>query len=265
MTTFDSQYYDQIYFADPKGKEFHRPDGSVDQWGYRNPNGHWDGCIPIAMAWKSIFNLSGCNTDSGLCKSLDVGCGRGQFVTALRDVGVEGWGFDFSKWAIENIYPRCQKGWCIEWDATDKRGFPYGDKAFDFVSALDIFEHLYVEDLDFVIDQIYRVSKRFVFLEIAISGSGGLQGQNGFQGYILKKDEQVSVELEGIAVAGHVTVQNRDFWINKLLIGKDGEERNWKLRDDLVLEFIRIVPSIIIDNWTKNLIIILEKEKEKIN
>lgn len=247
---FDSSYYDEKYFSDPKGKKFRRPDGSTANWGYQNSTGEWLGCKPVTEVWKDIFKLGNCNTDSGLCKVLDVGCGRGQFVTYLRDIRVEAWGFDYSSWAIQNPYSRCQKGWIIQHDAT--KIWPYGDNAFDLVVALDIFEHIYLEDIENVINEIYRVAKKWIFLQIATSGSGELQGDKG---YVLKKGEKVPIELESMAVAGHVTIESRQFWIDMLT--KGGEK--WEVRDDMVLEFIHKTPNDVISNWLKNTMIVLEK------
>lgn len=256
---FDQKYYDDHYFSDLQGKKFRSTDGNEQRWGYKNPTGEWLGCGPIVKAWKDIFNLSKCNTEHGKCKILDIGCGRGQFVTYLRDVDIEAWGFDFSEWAVENRYPRCKKEWIIVHDAIQR--WPYGDNAFDFVIALDFFEHVYLEDIDFVLEEIYRVSKKWIFLQIAIIGGG-----SGFSihenGYIIKKGESVPIELEGMAVAGHVTVQSRDFWVEKLKnieLKNKSKGGNWRFREDLVQEFIRRTPSDIISNWTKNLLLVLEK------
>lgn len=254
---FTADYYNKDYFVTRQGKKFHNADGSQGGWSYDNPTGEWIGCGYIALAWKNIFKLHKCQTDSGLCKALDFGAGRGQFVTYLRDVGVEAWGFDFSEFAIKNPYPRCQKGWVISHDATVT--WPYGNNSFDLTLGLDIFEHIYSDNLDFIINELFRVNKKWVFLQIAVCGSGGLQGNSGFNGYILKKGDKVPVELESMAVAGHVTVQSRQFWIDKLLKDNKGNERKWRLRDDMVLEFIRQVPAAVIDNWLKNAVICMEK------
>lgn len=252
--TFDSSYYDHLYFSDIKGKSFKRPDGSIDYWGYKNKEAEWLGCGPIVKAWNNIFNLSKYNTNSG-CKSLDVGCGRGTFVAYMRDIGIDALGFDFSEWAINNLYPRCNKKWARIHDATQK--WPYEDKYFDLVIVLDLLEHIYLEDIDFVLEEIHRVSKKWIFLQIATIGMSDNE-----KGYIIKKGENIPIELEGMAVAGHVTVQPRNFWIVKLksieLRNKD-KNNKWKLRDDLVQEFIRKVPNDVISNWIKNTILILEK------
>jgi len=254
--TFDQKYYDHYYFSDSKGKKFRSSDGKEQRWGYQNPTGEWHGCGPIVGAWNEIFNLSKRNTDStesGPCKALDVGCGRGQFTTYMRDIGIDAHGFDFSEWAIRNLYPRCDKEWVRVHDATQK--WPYGDKTFDLVIVLDLLEHIYLEDIDFILDEMYRVARKWIFLQIATVGMSE-------KGYIIKKGENIPIELEGMAVAGHVTVQPRDFWIVKLksreLKNRDNDNR-WRLRDDLVKEFIRRVPNDIIQNWIKNTLLVLEK------
>ena len=254
---FDSSYYDEKYFSDPKGKEFRKSDGSISNWGYQNLTGEWLGCKDVTEAWKKLFKLKKCNTDSGLCKVLDVGCGRGQFTTYLRDIGVEAWGFDYSSWAIQNPYPRCDKGWIVQHDATIT--WPYGNNVFDLVIALDLFEHIYLEDIDNVINEMHRVAKRWTFLQIATIGGGSGSGLHD-KGYILKRGDDVPVDLEGMVVAGHVSICTKDFWINKFMKYGDGSERKWwVLRDDIVGEFIKMVPADIIANWLKNTMICLEK------
>ena len=235
---FDSNYYDRKYFADKDGKKFHRPGGITDRWGYRNPEGEWTGCKPIVEAWKSIFNPR---------DMLDVGCGRGTFVTYSRDVGIKAEGFDFSEWVANNPYRRCKKEWIRVHDAV--KPWPYPDKNFDLVTILDLMEHIYVDNIDFVINETYRVAKKWIFFQIATVKQGSHE-----KGYIIKKGDSIPIDLEVYAVAGHVLVQTEKFWIDKLK--RDG----WKIRKDLVDQFCKIVPDDVIRNWTLNTLIIMERE-----
>jgi intein/homing endonuclease len=123
---FSSSYYDRKYFADKKGKKFRRPNGSVDYWGYRNLVGWWDGAVPIAKAWKTMFNPR---------NMLDVGCGRGAFTLAARNEGIEAYGFDFSRYAVNHPCPGCRREWLKIWDAT-KTPWPYKDESFDLVVCM---------------------------------------------------------------------------------------------------------------------------------
>lgn len=242
-TKFDSNYYNEDYFKTPEGKKYTKSDGKIGAWSYANPTGDWHGCIPIVKIWKEIFNLS----DKSFV--LDVGCGRGTFISYLRDIGIPTYGFDFSEWAVANPHPKCHKDWIKVHDATKE--FPYSGSPFDLTICLDLMEHMYIDDVDKVINEIYRISNKWIFLQIATINS-----DTNENGYILKKGDTVPKELEGMAVAGHVTVQNRQFWINKLMNGK---ENKWKLREDKVTEFVNKTPNNVIANWIKNTIIILEK------
>jgi SAM-dependent methyltransferase len=239
---FSSSYYDRKYFADKKGKKFRRPNGSVDYWGYRNLAGWWDGAVPIAKAWKTMFNPR---------NMLDVGCGRGAFTLAARNEGIEAYGFDFSRYAVNHPCPGCRREWLKIWDAT-KTPWPYKDESFDLCVALDFFEHLYLDDIPKVIDEMYRATKKWVFLQIAVVGGGSGPGRHE-KGYILKKGEPVPVELEANVAAGHVTVQPASFWFEML------DREDVIPRRDMVEWFYALVPSEYVVNWKQNLVAVMEK------
>jgi hypothetical protein len=239
---FGSTWYDEEYFKGEKGgKKFRRANGSLAQWSYYNPNGWWEGCRPIAKAWKTMFNPK---------NMLDVGAGRGAFIVAAREVGIEACGFDFSEWAVSNPCPRCQKEWLILHDAT--KPWPYKDKSFDLVVALDFYEHLYLDDIPFVVDEMYRVAKKWIFLQIAIVGGGSGYAIHE-KGYILRRGEPIPRELEGNLVAGHVTVCPSEWWLDKL------DREDVIARRDMVEWFYVLTPEEVTVNWRKNLVLVLEK------
>jgi len=240
---FNASYYDEEYFAGSRGgKSFRRANGKIEHWSYFNPAGWWEGCVPIAKAWKTIFNPK---------NMLDCGAGRGPFVLAARNEGIEAYGFDFSEWAVnEGRVEGCRADWLKLHDAT--KPWPWPDNSFDLCTALDFFEHIYIEDLDFVIAELYRVTRKWAFLQIAIVG-GGSGYKIHEKGYILKKGEPIPHELEGNLVAGHVLVQPSDWWYDKL------GQWDWFPRRDLVNWFISLVPKEVLHNWLLNAIIVLEK------
>ncbi len=241
--TFSGKYYDKDYFVTPEGKKYKGSDGEVHGWSYGNVTGDWDGAYHITKAWKEVF---GCKT------LLDVGAGRGVFIAYARTQGIEAVGFDYSEYAVnEGRFIKCEKSWLIEHDATKR--WPYIENRFDLVVALDFYEHIYEEDLDKVIPELFRVAKKYIFLEIATVGSGGLQGEKGTEGYVLKKGEPVPEDLEGMAVAGHVTVRSEAWWMERL------EHDDWIRRRDMENHFISLCPTAVLANWVQNSIIILER------
>lgn len=243
---FDQSYYDSDYFSNPNGKKFKRSDDTEDTFGYRNPEGEWLGCSPIVNAWGTIFRPG---------NMLDVACGRGTFLTYARSVGIDAIGFDYSQWAIDNPYVRCKKEWIILHDATQR--FPYPDNSFGLVTVLDFFEHVYEDQINDIVKEVYRVCRKYAFFLIATLGGGsGVNAERHEKGYIIKRGEEVPVELRDAAAAGHVTVCSREWWDDRLT-KIDGV--NWHIRRDLEAEFRRLVPANVLLNW--GTVIILEKEK----
>lgn len=244
---FTGEYYDKDYFQTPKGKKFKRPNGSLEGWSYANPNGESPWFRFAVEAWKQMFNPK---------TMLDVGCGRGTVVAYARDVGIEAFGFDFSKWAVsdEGRYPRCKREWLEVHDAT--KPWPYPDNSLDFIIALDLYEHIYLDDLEFVIKEMYRVADKWIFLQIATVGSGLELDRPPEEGYILKKGDPIPIEREGNAVAGHVTVCTPDWWLEKL------EHEDWMVRRDMVNWFTSLMGKNMNKNWLLNTMIVLERLEE---
>lgn len=233
---FEQDYYDRDYFeADVTGgKTFRRPNGSVDHWGYFAKQ-LWSGWVGIIEPLKLLFRP---------IRALDVGCGCGSFVREARRCRVKAFGIDFSRWAIENALEGAEK-WIRMGDARDIQEL---DGSFDFVLATDLLEHIYLEDVDGVIDELYRVSSKWVFLQIATVG----MKDKPTEGYILKKGEPIPLEIEVYTAAGHVTVQPEAWWVERL------QRPNWRSRPDVVDKFRRLVklPGPIV-NWRT--IIVMEK------
>jgi len=239
LSLFGPDYYNEEYFVGRKGGlTYISPNGKIKQWSYFNPQGEWLGCKPIVEAWKTLFNPK---------NMLDIGAGRGTFIAYAHDIGIEAEGFDFSPWAVnEGRYPRCKPEWLRLYDATETP-WPYPDNSFDLVTVLDFCEHIHEEDIDRIIREIQRVSRKWVFYNI------GATMNEDQEHFVLKKGELPPLRWQSTTVAGHVNVRPCEGYWKKKLTNKE-----WVLRDDLVQKFRQLVPKEILKNWI--CIIITEKK-----
>ena len=238
------EWYGKDYFVTHKGMKYRDGSGQVHGWSYANPSGEMEAADFVTRAWKKLFKPK---------NLLDVGTGRGTVVAYARRNKIEAYGFDFSDWALtEGLYHGCSPEWVKVHDAAQP--WPYEDESFDLVTALDFFEHIYIEDLPLVESELRRVARRWCFLEIAVTGTGGLQGETQ-EGYVLHKGAPVPLELEANAVAGHVLVKPKKWWIKRF------EEKGWKYRHDMLHMFSKLVYPPMIKNWWLNAILILSKSE----
>ena len=100
-------------------------------------------------------------------KVLDVGCARGYLVYAFQELGVDAYGIDISKWAITNADPEVPKEKLILGDATDLSMFKRNE--FDYVTCIDLLEHLTVDEAKKCIKEMCRVSKKGILTYICIN------------------------------------------------------------------------------------------------
>lgn len=233
---FGVDWYDEEYYAGPNGGKEFFSGSRVEHWSYFNPAGEWTGAKTVMQAIKSVLDPR---------EMLSVGEGRGTFLAYGADVGISVRGIDFSKWAVEHPYSRA-KG-MIEWgDARDLSRF--ADNSFDLVFASDLMEHIYLDDLQTVIGEIQRVSRRWAFYN-----NGGTELGN-LPPMFMKKNELPPKALQGTAIAGHVVLQPCGWWETRLSGGQ------WQLRPDLVGAFRSFVDAVdprILGNW--KCVIIAEK------
>lgn len=96
-------------------------------------------------------------------KILDLGCGMSSFINELCKLGFECHGIDTSSKAIEY----CRKNFAGNYDVGCALNLPYHDGEFDTLVSFDCLEHISEDDLQDVVQEIYRVTKRQAFLRIA--------------------------------------------------------------------------------------------------
>ena len=115
---------------------------------------------------------------------LDVGCGYNTLIKEVREKYVkDSWGIDFA---------------CPEADQVcDVLDLPFFDKRWDLVTAFDVMEHIYPDDVDKALQEMRRVSKRFAFTIC-------------YQ----------KAQLEHNGLNAHATIMSREDWYKK--IGENG-------------------------------------------
>lgn len=107
--------------------------------------------------------LSHIEVSSGM-KILDVGCGRGDVVIYYAKQGAHAYGIDYAKAGIaiankskEKQDSRMQDR--IHFAVMDAKKMFFPDNYFDIIISLDVFEHLYKEELEIALTEIRRVLK----------------------------------------------------------------------------------------------------------
>jgi len=88
-------------------------------------------------------------------KWLDIGCGCGYILKNAINDGIEPYGIDV---VDESVKMATQNGIkAIKCSACES--YPYDDEYFDFITAIDVLEHLLIDDVSKALKEIYRVLK----------------------------------------------------------------------------------------------------------
>lgn len=130
--------------------------------------------------WKAVIASGESNGDfretsrwvaktCGTGSVLDIGCGLGGLVSELLSLGINAVGVDVSSLAVEAAnkrFPgRFSRGSAVS--------LPFAEGQFDTVVSTNCLEHLDPEDVPQALREMYRVSARYVFLQITTSAEAG--------------------------------------------------------------------------------------------
>ena len=217
------EYYDAEYYGHSDKKKPYMKDGKLEHYASYQSYGPWSGWDYIISAIKKIFDP---------VKILDVGCGTGSFVHYAINAGLDCTGIDYSQWCIDHPYKKA-KGHIFKADALE---LPFEDSEFDFILCTDMMEHIFWENVQDTINEIYRVCTDTIFFNIACS-------RDNDPVYKLIEGRLVPEHLQHLAVAGHVTVIPHNEWGNYLIFipwYEDKDSQEW---------FRAIMPFGVIQNW----------------
>ncbi len=154
--TLDSSFYDREYYTGVKGEYA----GQI---------------IRHSISLRAFYRALLIRTFFQPKKVLDVGCGLGYIVSALRILGVEAYGVDVSAYAVKNglahVREHIKEG--------DIRQLPFKDNSFDLVTSFDVLEHIYRDDIPKAIAECTRVSSKFQFHKIYTTENRALHKLHG--------------------------------------------------------------------------------------
>lgn len=86
----------------------------------------------------------------------EAACAKGWFVRWARSFGYKAWGFDISEYAISKAAPGAED-YIVVHNAAEK--WPYDDDTADVVCGFEFFEHVPADEIDNVLDEMWRVLK----------------------------------------------------------------------------------------------------------
>jgi len=133
---------------------------------------------------------------------LDVGCGSGSSISYLLGQGKKAQGIDVAKTVVEKALSKnrvCQMGSILN--------IPFSDNSFDVTFSSDCIEHLMPCDIDQALNEMLRVCKQYVMLQIAIKQSKERDKRNNITWM-----EKAGVDISHL----HLTVWSAEQWKLKL-------------------------------------------------
>jgi len=211
------KHYDQHYFFADKygGKPYIDSAGKQKEFGYY-AGGRWNF---EAILYKLIELL-------GRPESiLDIGAGCGGFVAVCnQDQGIAALGLEFSQYAIDNAILGGAK-YLKHWNLED---VPWPiEHQYDWVTAIDLFEHLFDDKTDLIVRETKRSAKRWIIAKICTAQ----RPQEVWAAQRAPYEEvvaQAKVEgFEWLVASGHVNSQLPSYWLEKFL------DEDWRNREDL--------------------------------
>lgn len=143
---YTAEYFDKDYFLPGTGK-------NTFQFPFEWQNNGYE-CMQMAKNIKEILHPQ---------RILDVGCAFGFQVKACCYLGIDAYGCDISRWAVEH----CVEGAKGRLEACDVRdGLPYADGRFDGITCSQTLEHIEDYYLDHVVEEMRRVIKDWLAIDV---------------------------------------------------------------------------------------------------
>jgi pseudaminic acid biosynthesis-associated methylase len=99
--------------------------------------------------------------DLPISKMLEVGCNVGNQLRCLKDMNYKDiFGIELQWFAVEKAKESLKEVNIIQGEASD---IPFKDSYFDLVFTSGVLIHIAPEDINAILDEIYRVSKKYIW------------------------------------------------------------------------------------------------------
>jgi SAM-dependent methyltransferase len=133
---------------------------------YYTTDGYNDYMIRFEEEGKDVIKrlIKIIEPDTGWC-FLDVGCGMGGTILALRKLGYKAWGTEVSIFCLENSPAR---KWMRFGEASNIK---YEDSSFEVVICSDVLCYLTKSELVEAAKELVRVTKHYLYVESICKGS----------------------------------------------------------------------------------------------
>lgn len=126
-----------------------------------------DGGYPKASCWGCRF-AADVIARNPAHTILDAGAGNGVLLRQLRAHGKSAWGIELSQAVLDADCPDLLESGIVEQGSLTN--LPYEDNQFDLVFSADVLEHIRPAEVDRVVRELVRVSRRHLFLSISLKG-----------------------------------------------------------------------------------------------
>lgn len=113
-------------------------------------------------------------------KILDFGCARGYMVKALRLIGMKSWGYDTSRWVIENGDEEIKKYITNNLDEIPN--------LYDHIFIKDVLEHIPEDELNIVLPVLFKKTLKSIFIIVPITRKKN-------EKYVCPRDEMDSTHV----------------------------------------------------------------------
>lgn len=211
------KHYDQNYFFMERygGKKYCDSAGQLKEFGYC-AGGRWN-FEGILYKLIELLGVPG--------SILDLGAGCGGWVATCVANLITALGLEFSQFAIENAILDAHK-YLVRWDLA-QTPWPI-EQQYDWVTAIDLFEHVFNDDVDAIINETKRCAKRWIIAKICTAQ----HPQEVWAAKKMSPYEEVYAQakakgFEWLIASGHVNSQFPKYWLSKFV------DDEWKQRDDL--------------------------------